>query len=357
MLTRSIGSSKRALERLDQLYAIGGGAGANRIGDSPEEDEAHRLAAAWMAEAGLVVETDPARNLIGRLPGGRPELPEVWTGSHLDSVPNGGRFDGALGVVAGLEAVERLGRRERTLAVAVFRDEERGCVGSRALVSRHAALPGAFVEVHVEQGPVLAAAGAPLGLVTGVVGIARGEVTFTGRPAHAGTTPMHARADALCAAAEFVLHLRDAARRIDGAVATVGRLDVEPGAVNVIPARVTLTYDVRASTAERLDAVLEAVPEPPTYRTDPVALSPEGREALRAELERVRVPVVELPSGAGHDAAVLAAAGVSAAMLFVRSLKGGASHSPDEESSGEDVALAVDVLGGAIGRLAGPKAA
>src|SRR5688500_4103056 len=116
MLTRSAGG-QRVLERLDRLYAIGGGEGANRPGFSAAEDEAHELAAGWMREAGLEVERDATGNLLGRLRGRRPELPEVWTGSHLDSVPEGGRFDGTLGVVAGLEAVERAGRGERTVAV------------------------------------------------------------------------------------------------------------------------------------------------------------------------------------------------------------------------------------------------
>jgi acetylornithine deacetylase/succinyl-diaminopimelate desuccinylase-like protein len=340
------------LERLEHLYTIGGGEGANRVGGTAAEDEAHRVATGWMREAGLEVEVDGAGNLVGRLRGARPELPEVWTGSHLDSVPHGGRYDGALGVVAGLEAVAQIGPQRRTLGVVAFRDEERGCHGSRAFV-RGGSFPGAFVELHVEQGPVLERAGAPLGLVTRVVGIARGEVTFEGRAGHAGTTPMDARDDALCEAAAFVLALRDAAVGIDGAVATVGRLEVEPGAVNVIPARARLTYDVRATDRGTLDALLEKVPGEPSYRTDPVDLEGGATRALRAELEQMSVPVVELPSGAGHDAAILAAAGVPSAMLFVRSLNEGASHSPDEESSPEDVALAVDVLAGALGRLAG----
>jgi allantoate deiminase len=352
MLTRLGAASKRALERLEALYAIGGGEGANRVGGTPEEDEAHRLAEDWMRDAGLDVEVDGAGNLIGRLRGARPELSEVWSGSHLDSVPRGGRFDGALGVVCALEAVERVGASARTLGVVAFRDEETGCHGSRALVGSGAGLPGAFVEVHVEQGPVLERASAPLGVVTSVVGIARGEVVFEGRADHAGTTPMDARDDALCAAAGLVLELRDAARAVDGAVATVGVLEVEPGAANVIPARARLVYDVRAPDDRRLDEVLAAVPTAPTYRTTPVALTGPPVEALRAEVARAGVAAFELPSGAGHDAAILAAAGVPAAMLFVRSLNGGASHSPDEASSDDDVALAIDVLAGALERLA-----
>ena len=346
----------RVLERLDELYAIGGGPGANRLGGSAEEDEAHALAAAWMREAGLQVDVDPAGNLFGRLAGRSGDLPEVWTGSHLDSVPAGGRLDGALGVVAGLEAVERIGQQERTLAVVAFRDEEGcrgpGCVGSRALCEGWLdPKPAAFVEAHVEQGPRLEQAGAPLAVVTGIVATARGELVFEGEPGHAGTTPMADRHDALAAAAEFVLALRDTAGAVDGAVATVGRLEVEPGATNVIPSRVVVSVDVRAPDSERLEAVLAVVPGE-TRRAEAVTMAPAPTDALRVELSRLGLQVVELPSGAGHDAGVLAAAGVPTAMLFVRSLNGGVSHSPEEETSAEDIAWCVEALDGALTTLA-----
>jgi allantoate deiminase len=346
------GSSDRLGARLDELYAIGCGRGANRPGYSAAEDEAHELAAGWMAEAGLEVERDDVGNLLGRLRGRRPELPEVWAGSHLDSVPEGGRFDGALGVVAALEAVERAGRGERTLAVVAFRAEETGCRGSRGRCATTEELPGAFVELHVEQGPRLADAGAPLGVVTGIAGYARGTIVVDGRPGHAGTTPMEGRADALCAAAETVLRIRDAARAIDGAVATVGQLHVAPGAVNVIPSRVTLSVDARAPDEPRLDELVEAIGFEPTLRVEPVAMDERLRRVLREEAGRRAPGVVELASGAGHDAGILAAAGVPSAMLFVRSLAGGVSHAPEEDSAPEDVAVAVDVLAAAIGRLA-----
>ncbi len=352
MLAPSRGGAKRVHDRLEELYRIGGGDGANRPGFSPEEDEAHELAATWMREASLEVEIDPDRNLIGRAAGSRPELPEVWTGSHVDSVPRGGRFDGALGVVAGLEAVEALLARphERTLGVVVFRAEETGCHGSRARAAR-GPLPGSYLEVHVEQGPVLAAAGAPLGVVTGITGLVRAERVFRGRPGHAGTTPMDAREDALVAAARYVVDVYERAAAIEDAVATVGVLDVEPGAANVIPALARATVDARAPDPERLDRLVAALELETYYRVEPVEMAAEPREALGAELARVGLPVVELPSGAGHDAGILAAAGVDAGMLFVRSLAGGASHTPDESSSEEDVMLAIAVLEGALGRL------
>jgi allantoate deiminase len=331
----------RVLERLDELYAIGEGLGANRVGGSAGEQRAHELAAAWMEEAGLAVEVDPAGNLIGRT-----SNPAVMTGSHLDSVPHGGKFDGALGVVAGIEAVERAGKG----AVVAFRDEERGCVGSSAFVASDA-LPSFFLEVHVEQGPVLEQVGAPLGLVTHIAAIVRGERVFEGVAGHAGTVPMDARRDALVAAAEYVLHVRATATAIDGAVATIGRLEVEPGAGNVIPARVRVSIDARAPDRERLDRLVGELELEPEFRSEHVAMADEPRTALRAELEERGLPVIDLGCNAGHDAAVLAAAGVPTAMLFVRSLNGGVSHAPEEESSSEDVMLAVEVLAGALARL------
>jgi len=318
------------IQRIERIAAIG-----DRPGYSPAEDAAHDVAAAWMAEAGLDVSRDEAGNLFGRRGEAR-----IWTGSHLDSVPDGGRFDGVLGVLAGLEAAARL--PDAPLAVAVFRAEETGPMGSRRLVE----LPEAFLEVHIEQGPVLERAGEPLGVVTAIAGQARGAAVFEGRADHAGTTPMDAREDALVEAARFVLHVRDSAR--DGAVATVGAVEVEPNAMNVVPARVTVAVDARAPTAQALDDLVARIGFEPTWRLEPVPMSGPPFEALSALLP----DAPRLVSGAGHDAMVLAAAGVPTAMLFVRSLNGGASHSPQELSSAEDIALAVDVLTRALERLA-----
>jgi allantoate deiminase len=380
--------------RLDALYAIGGGDGANRPAYSPEEEQAHALAAGWMEETGLEVSRDEAGNLFGRLTGREPALPEVWTGSHLDSVPRGGRLDGPLGVLAGLEAVTRLGPQLRTLAVVAFRDEEgsrfgRGCFGSRALCGQlepgeldtldadgvrlrtvvggepaaggwlHP--PAAYLEAHVEQGPVLAALDAPLGVVTSIVGLTRMAVTFHGSAGHAGTTPMAGRDDALVRAAAFVTRVRELAEEAgDGAVATVGRLEALPGAANVIPERVELLVDARApqeaTLAGLVGALTEAAGEAEVEllrRTEPVPMAGTVQDALRGALADLGLPAPALHSGAGHDAGVLGAAGVPAGMLFVRSLNGGVSHSPDEHSDPADVALCVDALTLALGRLAG----
>jgi allantoate deiminase len=379
-------------ERLQRIYEIGGGIGANRPAYSGAEDAAHALVAGWMREGGLAVERDLAGNLCGRLPGARPDLAEVWTGSHLDSVPRGGRFDGPLGVVGGLEAVVRLGPQERTLCVVAFRDEEgarfgRGCFGSRALcgqleegelesrdeegisvreavgadVSQGGWLvpPAAYVELHIEQGPVLDRLDAPLGIVTSIVGLARLSVTFRGVAGHAGTTPMSARDDALVKAAGFVLGVQAAADGT-GAVATVGQLSVEPGAANVIPSRVSVVVDARAPEEATLSALLAAIGREARdadvdelRRTAPVPMDEWARTALRESLGELGLPAPELHSGAGHDAGVLGSAGVPAAMLFVRSRNGGVSHSPDELSEPEDVELGVAALSGALRRLAG----
>jgi allantoate deiminase len=341
-------ATERIFDRLERIYRIGGGEGANRPGFSQAEQEACDLASSWMEEAGLEVVHDTLGNVVGRLPGERLELPEVWTGSHLDSVPRGGKFDGALGVVAGLEAVERAGRQERTLGVVVFRAEETGCRGSRAYSAAGSSLPGAFVEVHVEQGRRLEIAGAPIGVVSGIAGYLRRTIVFDGTAGHAGTTPMQARDDALVKAAEFVLHAREQAAAIEGAVATVGQIQVEAGAPNVIPGRVTVSVDARAPDLERLERLAGALGVEVAPDNHPIAMADEIRAALEEEIRRRELPVVELVSWAGHDAGVLAAAGVPTGMLFVRSLAGGASHSPAEESSAEDIDLAVDVLAGAL---------
>jgi acetylornithine deacetylase/succinyl-diaminopimelate desuccinylase-like protein len=321
----------RVLDRLDQIYAIG----QYRAGYSPEEDAAHALAAGWLREAGLEVSVDAAGNLHGRR--GRAS---VWSGSHLDSVPTAGRFDGVLGVLAAIEAAERLPDAE--LGVVVFREEETGPVGSH----RSSELPTAFLELHIEQGPVLANLGQPLGIVNAIVGQARGDVVFEGRADHAGTTPMAVRDDALVKAAAFIQHVRASAR--DGAVATVGIVDVLPNAVNVVPARVTVSVDARAAELAQFEALIREIGFEPTHRLDPVAMSGAPLAALREVLPGAP----ELVSGAGHDAMVLAAAGVPTAMLFVRSLNGGVSHSPNEFSSAEDIELAVGALTAALARLA-----
>ena len=230
--------------------------------------------------------------------------------------------------------------------------------GSPVRPSR-SALPAAYVEAHIEQGPILASAGAAVGDVAGIVGIAGFDLTFHGASGHAGTVPMADRNDAFSACAELALRLRERALEIPGSVATIGDVSVASPAANVIPGAVRATVDVRAPSREALDAIAAAVPALASYaadrhgcsvdatrgwRSEPVELSGRVRDAVRAAAGGLAVPIAELVSGAGHDAGVLAAAGVDAGMLFVRSLNGGASHRPDELSDEADVAAAIAVL-------------
>jgi len=383
------------LDRLARLGAVGDDGGITRPGLSAVEDDAHTLVAGWCEEAGLAVSRDAAGNLYAR-PADSPAAAEIWSGSHVDTVPSGGRFDGALGVVAALEAVIEVAaaRPGAPLAVVVFRDEEgwrfrNGCFGSRSVVGdigpedlaqRDAAgisvaealaalglagppvdvaLPAAYVETHIEQGPMLESAGAPLGDVAAIVGMAGFSVTFSGSSGHAGTVPMSDRSDAFAACAELAVRLRDRALEIPGSVVTIGDVAIPNPASNVIPGVVRASIDVRAPSIEALDLLVAAVPAVAADvaarnrcgvdaarggRWQPVALSNRIRRSIRAAARRTEVPITELVSGAGHDAGVLAAAGVDAGMLFVRSLNGGASHRPDELSDEADVAAAIAVL-------------
>jgi allantoate deiminase len=400
--------ARRILDRLDTLFEIGMAAGTNRAGLGPGEERAHELVAGWMREAGLEVTRDPAGNLVGRLHGSEPGLPEVWSGSHLDTPPDGGRFDGALGVLSALDAAEAIGAegvQRRGLAAIAFRLEEgprfgRGVFGSRAicgqldddegdlldadgvsLAEAFAALglgelprtgwldppPSCFVELHIEQGPTLAAAGAPLGIVSSIAGMAGLELAFSGQRGHAGTVPMPLRSDALGAAARFVVDAHDVARSLPGAVATIGRLTVAPGATNTIPERCELFADLRAPDDARVEALVDGavtaaraaakaadceVAIVPRWRYEAVAMSPGPMDALRRAVEALGVEPRELPSGAGHDAAILALAGVPSAMLFVRSDAGGVSHAPDECSGADAVALGLQALEAALRELA-----
>ena len=396
-------SGERAIERLELLYRIGGGEGANRPGLSPAEDEAHRAVQSWMEAAGLATSVDAAGNLYGRLIGTAPDLPEIWCGSHLDSVPNGGRYDGALGVVAGLEAVTNLRPQRRTVTVVAFRDEEGsrfggGFLGSRAVTGaiseasldrtdRHGvsvrealagagrslapsagwlvAAPAAYLEAHIEQGPVLAGRDAALGVVTSIVGMLELEVVFEGREGHAGTTPMDLRRDAALCAAAFQVEAAGAARALPAATVTVGTsVALEPGATNVVARRATVVVDARAPTAPALAALERALQEAAercalehgcraavarTMAVEPVPCDP----LVRGALERALPGAPALASGAGHDAQILAAAGVPVGMLFVRSRNDGISHSPDESTDDDDVRACVDALCAALCDLAG----
>ncbi|MCX7630699.1 MAG: allantoate amidohydrolase [Geminicoccaceae bacterium] len=380
-----------------------------RLAFGPAWREAVERVRGWMGAAGLATRIDAAGNLLGRREGPRPGSPALVLGSHLDTVIDAGRFDGTLGVLLALALVERLRERGRALPFALevvaFADEEgvrfgTGLLGSRAmagtldpavlgLVDRHGtslaralwacglepeALARAarrpeeilgYLEVHIEQGPVLEREGLALGPVEAIAGAERSTVEVLGEAGHAGTVPMEARKDALAAAAEMVLAVERVARGAEGVVATVGRLEVEPGAVNTVPGRVRFTIDLRSGEDSRraqVSALLHAslceiarrrgVGLAVATREEFAAVRCDARllATLEAALAARGRPVRRLVSGAGHDAAALAAI-APVAMLFVR-CRGGVSHHPAEDVDPEDVAAALEVLEEAVERLA-----
>ena len=391
------GTAAEVLARADELAAISEEAGrlTRRFGTAAAARAAD-LVAGWMDEAGLRVRRDAVGNLIGRIGG---DAPPLVLGSHLDTVPNAGRYDGPLGILAALAAVERLGdageRLSVPLEVAAFADEEGTRFGTAYLGS--AAYAGAFepdwlalvddegitlaeailgsggdpkaavespaprlagyLEVHIEQGPVLERDGLPVGVVSAVAGQTRVRVVVRGETGHAGTVPMAARRDALAAAAEVVLAVERVGRSTDGLVATVGALSLTPNVGNVVPGEVVMLLDVRHAedaVRARADGAIRAEVERiasvrgvdaawmPRYDTAAVELAPELRRRLEHAVESSGRPVRSLVSGAGHDAVVLARVCPSA-MLFVR-CAGGISHDPRESVDEADVAVALDVV-------------
>jgi hydantoinase/carbamoylase family amidase len=376
--------------------------GLSRFAWTPELAHANAWLGERLGELGLEVEIDPAGNVFGRWPAG--EGKAVLVGSHLDTVPCGGRYDGALGVLAALDVVRRLKadgvEPRRPLWVVSFNDEEgarlqTGMLGSRAFCgdcdlddwgrrgvaeamavagfdfsrladARRVDEVGAYLELHIEQGPVLEGAGADLGIVTAVTGMLGFRARFLGEANHAGTTPMDARRDALAGAARAVLALRDEARASADMTANVGVISAEPGGFNVVPAAAELTIDVRSSTPDGFaqleplvrETLEEIVAEEglglelsETHRKEPVALDPELQNLLEGGARAEGATTLRLPSGAGHDAMVLAHH-VPAAMLFVPS-RGGLSHTPDEFSSPEHCELGARVLARVVRRLVG----
>jgi allantoate deiminase len=374
--------------------------GVSRFAWTPELARANEWLMERLAELGLEVELDPAGNVLGRWQAGAGEA--LLVGSHLDTVPNGGRFDGALGVLAALDVVRRLKTEglepTRPLWVASFNDEEggrfqTGMLGSRAFCGdcdledwRGRGVPeamadagfdfarlveargldgvGAYLELHIEQGPVLERAGIDLGIVTAITGMLGLRARFLGEANHAGTTPMELRRDALSGAARAVLALRDEARSRDDMTANVGVITAEPGGFNVVPGAAELTIDVRSPTPggfARLEPFVRETLERiaaeeglglevrETHRKEPALLDPDLQDRLESAAHEEGASTLRLPSGAGHDAMVLAHH-LPAAMLFVPS-RGGLSHTPEEFSTPEHCELGARVLARAVRTL------
>jgi beta-ureidopropionase / N-carbamoyl-L-amino-acid hydrolase len=399
----------RLLADLEALAEVGdtGDGGNCRLALTDEDAGGRELVVGWMRSLGLDVRVDRIGNVVATRPGLDASLDPVMTGSHIDTVRTGGRYDGTLGVLAGLEVVRALDdagiRTRRPLAVAFFTDEE----GSRfapdmlgSLVyaggmpledaldivaidgavlgdelerigwAGDAAVPGpaphAYVELHIEQGPLLEEQGITIGAVTGVQGISWQEVVVTGQANHAGTTPMRLRHDAGYVAGSIVTFVRDLATALGGhQVATVGRLSLHPDLVNVVAARATLTVDLRntdaavlaeAESGLRSHAEDVAATEGVTLawrhlaQFDPVAFDPSVVDLVEATARRLDLSVMRLPSGAGHDAQMLARV-CPTGMVFVPS-RAGISHNPAEYTSPDDLAAGVQVLAEVLVELA-----
>lgn len=396
----------RLAARTAELSAIGGGGTAvTRLGLGALEQQARDLVGGWLRVRGASVRRDGAGNLWARFGG---VGPAIVVGSHLDSVPNGGRFDGALGVLCAVEAVEAIldaGRvLRRPVEVVGWCDEEGarfgiglfgsgaafgrlpdgaadradrdgvtiaaalraiGETGDPASARRAAGDIAAYLELHIEQGPRLADGGSALGVVSDIVGILHARVTVRGRQDHAGATIMTARADALAAAAEMIVAIESIAGALPDAVGTVGEIAVRPNAKNVVPGECVFSLDLRARSEETVDrlgrevrsairrigdarGVTSAIDV--LSRVPAVPLDPALRDLFLRAATAVGVAAPELFSGAGHDAENAQLAGVPTGMLFVRST--GGSHNPNELASDADAALGAQALALALAELA-----
>ena len=395
------------IAELAQINDEATGTGITREVYTPSYTRSVALVSSWMEQAGLVTREDAAGNLFGRLEGSDPQLPALLTGSHFDTTLDAGRYDGVLGVLGAIEAVERLPERpRRSIEVIGFAGEEprfgAGCVGSRAMIGalsradldrmidRHGISvatamtsvgldpdtigqaqidPTAYsghLELHIEQGPELEAAGISVGVVERIAAPHDLRLTITGMARHAGSTPMRARHDAFMAACEISLAVESLARdsRSGTGVGTVGVIRIEPGAVNVIPGRATIDIDIRDSDldarTEVVDGVLVTIRDvgerrgveieiETTVHDSPAACDPEIVAAVRGACETGRISWQAMTSGAYHDAMVLGAQ-LPMGMIFVPS-RDGLSHHPDEFTAPEELELGVRVLAGALETL------
>jgi len=373
---------------------------------TPQHRQAGNYLLGLMRDAGMEAGYDALGNVVGRFRAAAPDAPVVMTGSHMDSVRNAGRYDGLFGILTAIACVRDLSSRGKrlpyTFEVVAFGDEEGvrfgvTLVGSKAMggsfdpawlemkdadgITLREALVAfggdpegwrgldrrgrgvvAYVESHIEQGPVLLNAGLPVGVVTAIAGGSRIRVKVTGLAGHAGTVPMGARRDALAAAAEMALAVERIASSPgrDGAtlVGTVGVMTVGPGAINVIPQDATFTVDLRSASDDARRAAVAALREAfaaiaqrrqvavafdEFYQLAAAPCDPALQDALAASIARQRVPVRRLASGAGHDAMVFPPV-CPIAMLFVRCGANGISHHPDETMTAEDAEIATAVF-------------
>lgn len=396
-------NQERLWNRLVELSEYGKQAsgGITRFSFTEEEKKAKALVASYMEEAGMTVREDAVGNLIGRKEGQRKDVPAVLIGSHIDTVPDGGRFDGALGVIAGIEVVQTLHEQQiqhdHPIEVYAFTDEEGsrfgfGMIGSRGLagiltneelqhrdangVSIAEAMKEAgldpedykaaakdpssvkgYVELHIEQGRVLEQRGLAAGIVSGIAGPLWMKWTIGGEAGHAGATPMAIRKDPLMAAAEMMQFIEAEAKKYPNAVATIGQISVKPGGVNVIPAEVAFTLDLRdidEKTRDQVEASITAHAQEVSrkrgvelkletmQRVEPVPCSESIQTVIQEAFNKVNVEPFKLPSGAGHDGMQFKDY-CPIGMIFIRS-KDGISHNPAEWSSIGDCGIGTEIL-------------
>jgi len=372
--------------------------GVSRLAFSAADIAGREYIKGLMRDAGLEVRVDTAGNIIGRRAGSDRRLPVIMLGSHIDSVPQGGNYDGDVGVIGAIEVAQLLHESGITMRhpieVVVFTDEEGGVIGSRAMTSELGATaldvmshsgvtirdgiravggdpdsldqarrkPGelkAFIELHIEQGAILDESDIDIGVVEGIVGIRWWDVVVDGVANHAGTTPMARRQDALVSAAQLAIAVNDVANRAPGRhVATVGRIRAEPGAPNVIPGRVVMSLEIRDLDSAQMQRVFEAIQgeareiartrrTPISFHEIDVALDPAPTdERMRRIIAESAVALglshLTMPSGAGHDSQEMTRIAPTG-MIFVPSV-GGISHAPKEYTSAEDMANGASVL-------------
>ncbi|MFC2166545.1 Zn-dependent hydrolase [Acidobacteriota bacterium] len=372
--------------------------GVHRVAYSNEDVAARKYIFSLMEAAGLDIRIDAAGNIVGRREGSENSLPPIMSGSHIDTVPHGGKYDGAVGVLSAIECVQVLVDNKiltrHPLEVIVFTDEEGGLVGSRAMngtltsealtEKSHSgktvregikALGGdpdnlgsaerlrgdirAFLEIHIEQGRILETKDIDIGVVEGIVGIAWWDVTIEGYANHAGTTPMNMRQDSLLAAAQLILAVNRIVTSVEGSqVGTVGRIKAEPGAPNVIPGKVVMSLELRDLSADKIQSLYGIIEEeaaliskktgtlitfdPIDAMAVPAPTDATIRKQIAESVEELGLTAHFMPSGAGHDAQDMAKIAPTG-MIFIPSV-GGVSHSPKEFSHMSDVVNGANVL-------------
>lgn len=409
-LVNSVRSGEVIIGRIERLAALSDEPGKlTRLYLGPAHGLAVKQVEAWMLAAGMSVRLDAVGTVVGRYEGEAHDLPALLLGSHIDTVRNAGRFDGTLGVLAAIAVVEKLNAERKRLPFAIevvaFGDEEGvrypgTLTGSRALagrfdqkvldevdrdgISRREALTAfgcnvaaiaaetrdaervlGYLEVHIEQGPVLENENLPVAVVTAISGATRGTVMVTGRSGHAGTVPMELRRDASAAAAEMVLAVEQLALNTADLVATVGMFSVPDGVVNAVPGQAVFSIDVRSPFDEtRKNALSELQHEferiarrrsveltvALTYDASAAVCDAQLTAALSAAIERGGFPLRHLPSGAGHDGMAFKDK-IPFAMLFVR-CRGGISHDPAEFAALDDIDIAATVLADCVENFA-----